>query len=430
VKLTTDRAVVAWPRSGLFLGSALSIAASACGGRSTAASDCPPGYVCIPECPPGAPCPSSPDGGASYSSSGGSDAGSPGSDAATPGSDSSGSPELPDGSYPEGSVPPMSSSASVLDYDVVDAKFSAALSSVVIVSDTPSNTLHIYDVATAVDRAVPLPTVPVAVAVDVTGTMAAVAYDAHVSWIDLQAGVVKTTCDVTADLYDVALSSTGMAYLAPALDEDDSLHVVTFSSCSESVPSTSFSSGSHIALHPSEKALFAANFDTPSSITRCEVTSSPIVCDDAEGSDDLTYKGNDLWISQDGTRIYTAAGPALAVPDNVTTDPCAYDGALEGLYAVQQLSDAPQAERVVLIPGTVNDTQPNADSVVRIYETQYLDFVAQYELPPFPLAGTATAVAHGRFVFTTPTMDALYVVVQADSASAAPNDFAIETVVP
>ncbi len=51
----------------------------------------------------------------------------------------------------------MSSSAHVLDYDVVDAKFSTALSSVVIASDAPSNTLHVYNVVTAVDRAVPLP---------------------------------------------------------------------------------------------------------------------------------------------------------------------------------------------------------------------------------------------------------------------------------
>lgn len=178
----------------------------------------------------------------------------------------------------------MSFPAHLLDYDVVDAKFSAALSSVVIVSDTPSNTLHIYDVGTAVDRAVPLPAVPVAVAIDVTGTMAAVAYDAHVSWVDLQAGVVKTTCDDTAYAYDVALSSTGIAYVVPALDEADSLHAVTFSSCSESVPSTWLFSGSHVALHPSEKALFAANFDTATSVTRCDLTSSPIACGDAEGA--------------------------------------------------------------------------------------------------------------------------------------------------
>jgi hypothetical protein len=68
--------------------------------------------------------------------------------------------------------------------------------------------------------------------------------------------------------------------------------------------------------------------------------------------------------------------------------------------------------------------------VIRVHETQSLGLAAQYDLPPFPLPDGTVAIAHGRFVFTSPTMDTLYVVVQADPSSEAPNDFAIATIVP
>ena len=140
------------------------------------------------------------------------------------------------------------------------------------------------------------------------------------------------------------------------------------------------------------------------------------------------------WISADGARIYTACGVTLKVPGNVNVDPCSYGGTLSDVHWVQHLSEAPQVQRVVLIPGNgyYNPTgvAANQDTVLRVHETQYLGFVSQYELPPFPLAGTATATAHGRFVFTTPSMDTLYAIVQADPSSGALNSFAVAKIVP
>jgi hypothetical protein len=339
-------------------------------------------------------------------------------------------------------VPPQQATIdSVLSYRVVDAKFSVALSSIVIASDTPSNTLHIYDTQAQADRAVALPLAPVAVALDSTGLTAAVAHDAQVSWVDLKAGALTATCSVSSNAYDVALSSTGTVYVMPRTDQWITLHAVDRSSCSEAASGASLLyAGSHIAMHPSEKALFAADQGlSPSRIDRCDLTVSPIACSDSEGTADwgtYEYCGN-LWLSADGQRIYSACGVTLRVPGNVTTDYASYGGTLAGVTRVQHLSEAPQAERVVLIPGVDPYSNPypqaadaNADSVVRVHETQYLGFVAQYELPRFPLAGSATAVAHGRFAFTTPAMDVIYAIVQADPSSGALNDYAIVALSP
>ena len=61
------------------------------------------------------------------------------------------------------------------------------------ISDTPANTLHIFNEVTQQDRSIPLPAPPIAVAVDPSGLNAAVAYDAHVSWIDLQAATIRAS---------------------------------------------------------------------------------------------------------------------------------------------------------------------------------------------------------------------------------------------
>jgi hypothetical protein len=138
-------------------------------------------------------------------------------------------------------------------------------------------------------------------------------------------------------------------------------------------------------------------------------------------------------MSADGQRIYTAGGATLEVPADVTTTLCSYGGNLPGVTLIQHLSEAPQAQRVVLVPGVVYfapDTDPNADDRVRVHDTSSFGFVAEYALPPFPLAGGKSATARGRFVFTTPAMDHIYAIVTADPARVAQPEFAIVTLVP
>ena len=401
-----------------------------CGGTNRFFEDdagnggCPPGYTCVPDCATGVSC-GSPAGTGGYPTY---DAGSPSMyDAALP---------VDSGTYPEGSVPPASATLSILDYRVVDAEYSTALSTIVMVSDSPSNAIHLYDVSTGIDRAIALPVAPVAVSVDVSGKQAAVAYNAHVSWIDLEAGVVKATCDVSSDAYDVALTSQNVAYVMPKTDQWVSIHQVDLTTCTEAANNGyGIYASSHMALHPSEKALFTADSGlSPSSINRCDLATSPLVCSEAQSSWGTYNFCGSLWMSADGARVYSGCGVTLRVPGSVTGDPCTYGGTLEGVAAIVHLSEAPSAKRVAIIPDSngYNDgnTFDDSDTVVRIHETDYLGFIAQYELPKFPLAGANTTMAHGRFVFASPTLDALYVIVQADGSSGALKDFALAKVVP
>jgi hypothetical protein len=302
----------------------------------------------------------------------------------------------------------------------VDAEQSAALTSIVMVSDTPTNTLHIFNELTQQDRSIPLPAPPMAVAVDPSGLNAAVAYDAHVSWIDLQAATIRATCALSSNSYDLALTRAGSAYVVPRTDQWVPLHTVNLNTCTETT-SSNLRAGSHVALHPSELAVFTADQGlSPSRVNRCDISGSTPSCTDAENNADwgtYDYCGN-LWISADGQRIYTACGVTLRVSGNVNTSPATYGGTLNGVTSVAHMSEGTFAQEIALIPGS-------SDTMVRIHETGFLGFVKEVSIPTFPLPDGGSTPAHGRFVFTTSAVDMLYVIEQADPSSGALLDFAI-----
>ncbi len=391
----------------------------ACGGSTSSngsVAECPPGYTCIPACY-GSPC--------STSSAG--DAGSspappwapePGDDAAAwSGPPSPGASDASASDYPEGSTPPSSATFQPLGYEVVDAKQSAALGSLVIAASSPTNALYFYDLATGADVPFGLPMTPVALAVDATGLFAAVAFDAHVAWVDLKAQTIKAMCPLSSDASDVALTTSGVAYVVPATDHWVPIHVIDLATCAETLASNVWA-GARLALHPNQQVLFLTQDLDPESITQCDRTASPVSCVDAEGGADWgTYTfGNSVWVSADGTRLYSG-GPATLVQGGDAGSVWTYGGSLPGVSAVQTLDEAPQVARVALVPSDSawDPSSVNADTVVRVHETQYLGLVGQYALPSVPAAGGGSAPAHGRFVFAMSGMQGVYVIVQGDA---------------
>ena len=84
------------------------------------------------------------------------------------------------------------------------------------------------------------------------------------------------------------------------------------------------------------------------------------------------------------------------------------------------MSEATYAQEIAIIPGS-------ADTTVQINETNFLTSVQTVSVPGFPIRDAGSVAAHGKFVFTTPALDMLYVIVQADPSSGALNDYAIES---
>ncbi len=179
-------------------------------------------------------------------------------------------------------------------------------------------------------------------------------------------------------------------------------------------------------LHPAGDAIYTADNDlSPSDIQKHDISGGT-----AAYLYDSPYHGDfamcgDLWISQDGLRIFTRCGNVFR-SSPLQEDDMTYNGSLAGLSVIRHLDHATEPGKVAAIPDVGFLDDPDADTTVRIYDDVFLAFERSIELPSF-LLGEAAYVGHGRNVFISADGTELFVVVQADGAPGLLNDFAIAT---
>jgi hypothetical protein len=322
----------------------------------------------------------------------------------------------------------------LLDYRVLDAEYSDSLDSIVFVTDSPDRALHIYNPVTGSDVRVALPLGAMAVSVSPAGDKAAVAHDAHLTYVDLLLGTILKTCDVKSDAIDIVLADNGWAYVFPMTDQWSQIHGIMLDNCSETLSvGSSIYAGTVAKLHPGGTKLYGADRRlSPSDIERYDITNGPPICVyDSPYHGDYPMCGN-LWISSDGLRIFTACGRVFRASDTRSED-MTYNGRLESVDSIRHLAHATAQGKVLVIPlasTTSYLSNPNGDTLLRIHDYQFLTLDRTVALPSIPGQGTTVFKAHGQFVFAKADGSAYYVVLQADTSSGLLNDFAVATMVP
>jgi chitinase len=332
---------------------------------------------------------------------------------------------------------PVEATFKVLPYRVIDAEYSAALDAIIMVTDAPDRSLHVYDPLTGTDRAVALPLAPAAVSVAPDGKSAAVAHDANVSTYDLVTAQAIKTCPVTSDAIDVVLAGNGWAYVFPRTDQWSAIHGVQMATCMEAKSSSNaIYAGTVAKLHPAGNRMYGADRGlSPSDIERYNFgpTGAPVAAYDSPYHGDYPMCGN-LWMSEEGQRIFTACGRVFRASE-VQTEDMTYNGRLEGSDGIRHLTHSTKLGKVFVVP-TVNPyayPTPNLDADVklRVHNYEFLTFDREIPLPMFPgKDATTNFKARGRFVFVRSDGSGIHVVVQADMASGVLNDYAIATIKP
>lgn len=314
-------------------------------------------------------------------------------------------------------------------FDPIDAEFSDALGRIVAVSTAP-NTLHLYDPETQVDDTVTLPTTPTAVSVGPDGTKAVIGHNGFISYVDLSTRTVTATWPVTTDAFDVVLAGNGFAYVFPRIDQWETIRCIRLSDGKETLHTgSSIRAGTRAKLQPGAAFIYGAdNGLSPSDIEKYSLGSGT-----AAYAWDSPYHGDygmcgDLWMSDDGARIYTRCGNVFRT-GAAQADDMLYAGALEGATLIRHADHASAASRVLVIRDATSwsyPPMPNADAVLSIHEDTYFGLVSTITLPSFVIAGAAHA-GHGRFVFSNVAGTKYYVVIQADASAAASPDFGVVT---
>lgn len=313
----------------------------------------------------------------------------------------------------------------MLGHSVVDSEYSRALDRIVTVGTSPHR-LYVADPVAGTEESVALSLAPTSVSVSPDGLHAAVGHNGYVSYVRLSPAplTVEKVMGTTADVFDVVLTGNGWIYAFPRIDQWEEIRCLEIPTGTESL-STGYSirAGTKAKLHPGGTAIYGAdNGLSPADIEKYDISGGT-----AKYLYDSPYHGDysmcgDLWISEDGLRIFTACGNTFHA--NTTSGPAAgsdmtYAGALESTSRVAWVDHSLAAGEVLAIPGApayAYPPQPNADAELRIYGDDYL---AERETVPFPRIGVGGKgyVAHGRFAFFSSDGTRRFAVVRADASS-------------
>ena len=144
---------------------------------------------------------------------------------------------------------------------------------------------------------------------------------------------------------------------------------------------------------------------------------------------DSPYHGDypmcgDLWMSEDGLRIFTKCGNVFRATSS-RTDDITYNGALQNLGSIMHLSHSSAIGKVIAIPANTFSVL-DSDTEIRTFAYDFLTFEQSVPLPRF-IIGSRNYVGHGRFVFYNSDASKTFVVLQADSTSGAIYDYGVVT---
>ncbi len=320
------------------------------------------------------------------------------------------------------------SATTALPFRVIDAEYSRALDSVIVVDESP-NTLRIISTATQQVQTVALNTAPECVSVSPDGHKAAVGHNGWISYVDLDTATLLNTLPISIDVLDVVLAGNGYVYGFPRVDQWTLIHALDLSNGNE-VTSTGdqIYAGTLAKLQPGGTAMYGAdNGLSPDDIEKYSISGgTPSYMYQSPYWGDYPMGGN-LWFSDDGARIFTR-GASVFRTSTLQTQDMIYAGSFPNTGTIAAADDSTAAGFVAEINEDPNlwDPDPSmpvtADVTVQLFERSFLNLSRTDTLPSFP--GTQAA-SHGRFVFWSSDGMHYYVLVQADPSANALNDWAL-----
>jgi hypothetical protein len=347
--------------------------------------------------------------------------GDQGGTSAWPPSGGSSSGSVDGGGSSAGSIEVSDAGTANLPYDVIAAVYSHAVDSMVIVTDT-GNALHLVDPHTLIDVSIALPLTPTSVAVSPDGTHAAVGHNGFISYVDLNAQRVQNTWQVPAPFGAVALSNT-YVYGVPSSDQWVSLYAVEASTGTVTASNQNFTwAGSQLAMSPDGQTLYLVEVGLePESIYSYSLANPATPTQTAMYFGDQEPPCGIMWISKDGSRLYTGCGYVF------NTNGLTYFGELtntnEFVTGVDDWSSdgtvaALGASSVQSYGSTTGATQ------LQLYGPQFLTLNETLSLPEVSTPGGA-APSDGRYVFHDTAGTSTFAIVHATDPSSQVGVFAV-----
>lgn len=328
----------------------------------------------------------------------------------------------------EAAAPPLPiASSSRLGHNVIDAEYSNALESLVMVSSTPSNALIVFDTRNGSSRRVALNKVPTSVSVSPDGSLAAVGHDALISYVTLApiTGGAPTvrTLNVSARAGDVVLDGNGFIHVFPQVDQFVNIHTVRAATNTETLSGAQIYAGTRARLQPGANFMYGAdNGVSPSDIEKYSAPSNGAVqyLYDSRYHGDYAMCGN-LWFSESGSAIYTACGNVFRSATTQEQD-MLYNGQIalpQNGHIIRSLAQSDETKEILLIEKSrCFSSSDDCTDFVSLHESDFLGLIERYQLPPFMLSGNPQR-QEPLFVFQSSNGSNRFVIATLPDAGAA-----------
>jgi len=317
-----------------------------------------------------------------------------------------------------------------LPNDLVDAEYSDSLDRIVFISDNPSQ-FHIFDPEKLEDVSIPLAFSPTSISISPDGKSAAIGHDAKISLVDIANRKITKTLEIPILVSDILITNNGWIYALNRSNQQGSVwSVESQSGVVSETKGIGFFDVSTIRLGSDGNSVFGATgsvspgsfpmFDISQGVPKALKSSYINVAESTSGT-----CGN-LWISEDGLRIFSGCGHVFRITENNTQN-MSFNGILDQVSRVSSIDQSNKVDRVIAIPTSLYPGNPNEkalDNSIRVYEYEDLVFNKSIFIPNVVVDGK-NVPSHGKFVFFNSSGKKIYAIVLADSQSGYKNVFGL-----
>ena len=310
----------------------------------------------------------------------------------------------------------------ILEKDVADAEYSKATD--LLVYAASDNTLNIYHPDTKETEVVPLFYPPICVSLSPDGTKAVVGHDAHVTYVDLISKAIINTNDIPCKPSDIVLANNGWTYVFPS----SGYRILCLDMNLPNAPVNEHTGytiyhNTKAKIHPSGKYIYGAdNGASPADIEKYDIQNgiAAYLYDSPYHGDYAT--GGDLWLSEDGSRIYTKSGTVYKTSDNQDFD-MIYNGRLmlessSTYLSIVWLDQLESNHELFLLSRSSNYWGDEGNRpYVYVHNSENLIFeqkirVEDYLVPKYG-GGVTIYAANPYFVFANSNGQEIYVITKA-----------------
>jgi len=316
---------------------------------------------------------------------------------------------------------------------VIDAVYDQINDVLITVFDEPKR-LDIYNTTAETTTSFTLDKNPNCVAVSLDGKHIAVGHDGGVSYFDAVLKSFVKYYDVSIEVSDVEIPGNGYVYAMPQRSQWEHIRNINLETGLEtkSTGPIPVRAGSVMKIHPSGDYIYGADkYINPGDIEKYDIRNGKLkTMYDSPYHGDYTF-GGDIWISEDGTRIFAKSKNIFKSSENIEFD-MYFNGKLEGENALQALDHTADKGLIALIDhfGLFAD-MANPDSFVKIYEEDQLNLLQKIRLPPFLVpdgqGGGKIFDSKGHFCYFNSDGSLLFVWVKANEGSTLLNDWGLVT---